>query len=134
MTNFNLADLLVRINTAYRAHLVSIKVIKTKFIINFLYLLYKMGLIKSFHILNKEKLILVYLKYKQDGKPLIHSIDLISKPSKRVYWSLNILSKHYKKYAFSTFYIISTSKGLITSNEALLYKNISGEILCRVKV
>lgn len=134
MTNFNFADLLMRLKVAYNAHLTSIKVLKSKFIINFLYLLYKMGLIKSFHILSKENLILVYLKYKKNGKPLIHSIDLISKPSKRVYWDLNVLSRYYKKYAFSTFYIISTSKGLITSNEALLYKNISGEVLCRIKL
>jgi ribosomal protein S8 len=51
-----------------------------------------------------------------------------------VYWTLTSLSKNYRKHAFSTFYIISTSKGLMTSNEALLYKNISGEVLCRIKI
>jgi len=85
MTNFNLADLLVRIKVAYRSHLVSIKVLKNKLTINFLFLLYKIGLLRSFHILSKENLILVYLKYKKNGKPLIYSIDLVSKPSKRVY-------------------------------------------------
>jgi ribosomal protein S8 len=45
-----------------------------------------------------------------------------------------MLSKHYKKYLLSTFYIISTSQGLLTSNEALLNKNISGEVLCRIKL
>jgi ribosomal protein S8 len=85
MTNFNFADLLVRIKVAYRAHFVSVKVAKTKLTINFLYLLYKIGLIKSFYILPDSRNILVYLKYKKDGQPLIHSLDLISKPSKRVY-------------------------------------------------
>jgi len=85
MTNFNLADLLVRIKVAYRSHLLSIKVLKNKLTINFLFLLYKIGLLRSFHILSKENLILVYLKYKKNGKPLIYSIDLVSKPSKRVY-------------------------------------------------
>jgi len=85
LTNFNLADLLVRIKVAYRAHLLSIKVLKNKLTINFLFLLYKIGLLRSFHILSKENLILVYLKYKKNGKPLIYSIDLVSKPSKRVY-------------------------------------------------
>jgi ribosomal protein S8 len=77
---------------------------------------------------------LIFLKYKKDGQPLIHSLDLISKPSNRVYWTLTTLSKNYRKHAFSSFYIISTSKGLMTSNEALLYKNISGEILCKIKI
>lgn len=85
MTNYHFADLLVRIKVAYNAHLISIKVVKTQLIIQFLYLLYKIGLIKCFYILPNETNILVYLKYKKNGSPLIHSLDLISKPSKRVY-------------------------------------------------
>lgn len=134
MTSYNIADLLVRLKVAYKARLISIKVLKNKFSINFLFLLYKIGLIRAFHILNKEDLILVYLKYKKNGKPLIYSMDLVSKPSKRVYWNLTVLSKHYKRYALSSFYIISTSRGLMTSNEALLKKNISGEVICRIKL
>jgi len=41
---------------------------------------------------------------------------------------------NYRKHALSNFYIISTSKGLITSNDAILNKNISGEILCKIKI
>jgi ribosomal protein S8 len=58
----------------------------------------------------------------------------VSKPGKRVYWTLTSLSKNYRKHALSSFYIISTSKGLLTSNEALLHKNISGEILCKIQI
>ena len=85
MTNYNLADLLVRIKVAYKAKLVSVKVLKNKLIFRFLYLLYKIGLIKAFHVAPNGLNILVYLKYKKDGTPLIHSMDLISKPGKRVY-------------------------------------------------
>lgn len=85
MTNYNLADVLVRIKVAYKAKLTSVKVVKTTLIIKFLYLLYKIGLIKSFYILPNDLNILVYLKYKKDGSPLIHSMDLVSKPGKRVF-------------------------------------------------
>lgn len=85
MTNYNLADLLVRIKVAYKAKLVSVKVLKNKLIFRFLYLLYKIGLIKAFYVSPNNLTILVYLKYKKDGMPLIHSMDLISKPGKRVY-------------------------------------------------
>lgn len=85
MTNYNLADLLVRIKVAYKAKLVSVKVLKNKLIFRFLYLLYKIGLIKAFHVASNGLDILVYLKYKKDGTPLIHTMDLISKPGKRVY-------------------------------------------------
>lgn len=133
MQTFIFADLITRIKVGYKARLLSIKVLKNKLTISFLFLLYKIGLIRSFHILNNEKNILIYLKYK-NGKPVIYSIELISKPSRRIYWTLNILSHNYRKYAFSTFYVISTSKGLITSNDALFSKNVSGEVLCKIKL
>lgn len=84
MTNYHFADLLVRIKVAYKAHLISVKVIKTKLTVQFLYLLYKIGLIKSFYMIS-DSTILINLKYKKNGLPLIHSLDLISKPGKRVY-------------------------------------------------
>jgi ribosomal protein S8 len=84
MNNFILADLITRLKVGYKARAISVKVIKSKLTVNFLFLLYKIGLIRSFHILNNERNILVYLKYK-NNKSVIYSIDLISKPSKRVY-------------------------------------------------
>lgn len=134
MTNFQLADLLVCIKVAYKARMSYVKVNKSKLIIKFIYLLYKIGIIKSFHILLKQNLIIVYLKYKKNGQPLINSIDLVSKPSKRVYWNLTMLSKNYRSHSLATFYILSTSKGLLTSNEALLQYKISGEVLCKIKL
>lgn len=134
MTNFHLADLFVRIKVAYKARMSYVKVIKTKLIIKFLYLLYKIGLIKSFFIKFNENHIIIYLKYKKNGLPLIYSMDLVSKPSKRVYWNLTMLSKHYRTHSIGHFYIISTSRGLLTSNEALLKENVSGEVLCKIKI
>jgi len=133
MNYHNLSDLISRIKVAYRCNLISTKVLKNKMSINFLYLIFKIGLIRGFYILENENNILVYLKYK-NKKPAIFNIEVISKPSKRVYWSLNVLSKYYRKHAISHFYIISTSNGLITSNDAILSKNISGEILCKIRI
>jgi len=133
MLYFYLSDLICRIKVAYKCYLTSIKVVKNKLSINFLYLLYRIGLVRGFFILEKEDKILVLLKYKLK-KPSIYDIKIISKPSKRIYWRLNVLSHYYRKHAISNFYIISTSRGLITSNEAILYKNISGEILCQIKI
>jgi len=84
MNYYNLSDLVSRINVAYRNNLISIKVLKNKLALNFLYLIYKIGLIRGFYVLSKENFILVYLKYK-NKKPSIYKIDIISKPSKRVY-------------------------------------------------
>lgn len=84
MNYYIFSDLIIRIKWAYKGHLSCIKVKKNKFAIKFLYLLQKIGLIRGFFFLLNEDLILVYLKYK-NGVSSISNINLISKPSKRVY-------------------------------------------------
>jgi ribosomal protein S8 len=131
--NHILSDVIARLSNAYNLHLSSIKVLKNNMTLNFLFLLYKQGLIRSFFILRNQKEILVYLKYK-NKKPVIFEIKIVSKPSKRVYWSFSTLSLHYRRYSFSNIYILSTSKGLITSNDLIMKDFISGEVLCKIKV
>ena len=133
MNYYNFSDLIIRLKWAYIGHLKSIKVKKNKFTIKFLYLLQKIGLIRGFMFLMNENNILIYLKYIK-GIACFYDIKVISKPSKRVYWSLNFLSKNYKRHDISCIYIISTSKGLITQNDVLLNKSFSGEILCKIKI
>jgi len=131
--NYILSDLISRLSNAYNLHLSSIKVLKNNMTLNFLVLLYKQGLIRSFFILRNQKEILVYLKYK-NKKPVIFEIKIVSKPSKRIYWSCSTLFFYYRKYSFSNIYILSTSKGLITSNDVIMKDFISGEVLCKIKV
>jgi ribosomal protein S8 len=84
MNYYNLSDLIIRLKLAYKCHLTSVKVLKNKFTIKFLDILFKIGIIRGFYILENENNILVYLKYK-NKKPTIYNIKIISKPSKRVY-------------------------------------------------
>lgn len=133
MNYYNFSDLIIKLKWAYKNHYKSAKVLKNKFTIKFLYLLQKLGLIRGFFFILNENFILVYLKYTK-GIRCINDIKLISKPSKRIYWTLNFLSKNFKKENFSTIYIISTSRGLVTQNDVLLSKNFSGEILCKIKI
>jgi len=133
MHYYNFSDLIIRLKWGYKSHYNSIKVLKNKFTIKFLYLLQKIGLIRGFFFLSNENTLLVYLKYIR-GKSCIFDINLISKPSKRIYWTLNFLSKNYRRHDFSTIYIVSTPKGLMTHNDILLSKNFSGEIMCKIKI
>jgi ribosomal protein S8 len=84
MHYYNFSDLIIRLKWAYKGHLRSIKVKKNKFTIKFLYLLQKIGLIRGILFISNNDMILVYLKY-LGGKACIFNIDLISKPSKRIY-------------------------------------------------
>ena len=133
MNYYIFSDLIIRLKWGYKGHYSCVKVKKNKFTVEFLYLLQKIGLIRGFFFIIKESAILVYLKYK-NGIGSIYSINIISKPSNRIYWTLNFLSKNYRRHDFSTIYILSTSKGLLTHNDALLINNCSGEILCKIKI
>lgn len=133
MNYHNISDSITRLKLAYKGHLTSTKLIKNKFSINFVYMLQKVGLIRGFFFLENSNYILVYLKY-ISGRACINNIEIISKPSRRINWTLSFLSKNYRRYDFSTIYIISTPKGLLTSNDILLTKSFSGEIICKIKI
>jgi ribosomal protein S8 len=127
------SDLVIKLKLAYKSHYTSIKIKKNKFAIKFFSLLQKIGLIRGFSFILSENNILVYLKY-INSKPCFSNINVVSKPSQRIFYSLNFLSRNYRKNDFSTIYIISTSKGLFTHSDILLSKNFSGEILCKIKI
>jgi small subunit ribosomal protein S8 len=78
---------------------------------SFLKILWNEGFIVGYVIdsqdSNKFKIFLKYI----DGKPVINSIKLISKPSKRIYWSINQI---WKINSSKNLIIFSTNKGLKT--------------------
>jgi len=131
MTNFALADLIARLNISSKKRLVSVRVVFTKFSLNVLHIFLKNGIINGLTIENNY--ITVYLKYYM-LKPVFREITIVSRPGKRVYWTLNFLSLKYNIANFSGFYVISTSKGLLTSNDCLLGLNASGEIMLKVSI
>lgn len=57
--------------------------------------------------------ILVFFKYFKGCH--LFKFKIISKPSNRVYFSLNKLSLNFSKNNFSGFFVISTPNGLMTS-------------------
>jgi ribosomal protein S8 len=72
-----------------------------------IYLLYKEGIIRLY-ILQGTK-ILVFFKYFKGCH--LFKFKVISKPSNRVYFSLNKLYLNYSKNNVSGFFVISTSHG-----------------------
>lgn len=129
--NHQLSDLLVRIQVGGRTYDKIIKVQCTVYNLKILSVLYRQGAISSFYVGN-HKDIFVYLKY-FFGKPFIRNIKVISTPGKRVYWTLNELSRNYNRNSLNAFYILSTSKGLLTSTECLLSHRLGGEVLLKIE-
>ena len=77
---------------------------------SFLRLMWDEGFILGYSI-NSNKL-KIFLKYKI-GKPVIHSIKTISKPSRRIYYSAKQI---WKIDSTKSFIILSTNQGLQSIN------------------
>ena len=69
----------------------------------------------------------VDLKY-DNGNPVIKEINRISKPGRRIYAKADSIPKVMNGLGLA---IVSTSKGIMTDNEART-KKVGGEIICRV--
>ena len=97
---------------------------------------------KILDVLKQEGYILDYKKVSDDknissfsvnliysnGSPVIREIKRISKPGRRIYAKATSMPKIQNGLGLA---IISTSKGIMTDNDARI-KNIGGEIICRV--
>ena len=76
---------------------------------SFLQILWNEGFILGYKIDDKNSNKLkIFLKYK-NGKPVINSIKLVSKPSRQIYYSI---SQIWKIDSSKSFIILSTNKGL----------------------
>ena len=75
----------------------------------------------------KKQKFLINLKY-SSGSPVIHNIQRVSKPGRRFYASAESIPKIQNGLGIA---IMSTSKGIMTDNEARK-ENLGGEILCKV--
>jgi small subunit ribosomal protein S8 len=87
------------------------------------------GYIRDFRDIENDghKEIEVELKY-FEGAPAIHEIQRVSKPGRRVYWSIKDLRLVRNGLGIS---IVSTPKGVM-SDAAARDANVGGEILCEV--
>jgi len=129
--NYTIADFISRFITGSSRHL-RFLVIRSnaKIIIKILIIFSNQGLISSFSV--NDGFIKIYYKYRFN-KSVFRDIELISRPSRRIYCNIKSLSKKFTYGNFSGFYIISTSNGLIVTNQSL-FDNISGEILLRIRI
>jgi len=74
-----------------------------------------------------RKIIKISLKY-ENGKPAISGLKRISKPGRRVYFSVKEIKPVRGGYGLA---IISTPKGLMTDKRAKKEK-IGGEVICEI--
>ena len=88
---------------------------KKKLCTFFLNILWNEGFIVGYKIeKTKENNIKIFLKYVENGNPSINNIKAISKPGRRLYYSLKQI---WKIDSSKTLIIFSTNKGLKTLSE-----------------
>ncbi|GIW67417.1 MAG: 30S ribosomal protein S8 [Candidatus Parcubacteria bacterium] len=124
-----IADLLTRIKNALRVRKKQVIAPYSKIKVGILKILRDKGLIRGFKIEGDvKKNFIIYLKYDENGEPLIEDLKRVSKPGRRVYAGYKELRPLRRGFAFR---IVSTSRGLITDEEARKRK-LGGEIICEV--
>ena len=125
-----IGDMITRIRNAQMRLLGSVNIPNSKFRAKILDVLKHEGYISDYKLVVNEKkigILSVNLKY-SDGLPVIKEIKRVSKPGRRIYARADSISKIQNGLGLS---IVSTSKGIMTDNDARL-KKIGGEIICKV--
>ena len=122
------ADMLTRVRNALKASHEQVDIPSSKIKINIANVLKSEGYIRNFKIITdgRHRLIRIFLKYDEEGVPVIGGVKRVSKPSCRVYAGYDEIPKVLNAYGVN---IISTSKGLMTDREARKMR-VGGEILC----
>lgn len=77
---------------------------------------------------NRRDMLRLVLRYTDDGKPAVRSLERVSKPSHRVY-----VGKEHVPTVLSGLgvAILSTSQGLMTNRQARRL-GVGGEVICRI--
>jgi len=125
-----LGDMLARIKNGQHANKKTIKTPASKLRTSVLDVLKNEGYIRGFSEAKDERglpFINIELKY-FDGEPVIHELQRVSKPGRRVYAKVGELPRVFSGLGVS---ILSTPRGVMTDTDARA-ANVGGEILCKV--
>jgi small subunit ribosomal protein S8 len=127
-----LADMLTRIRNGQGARLAHVKAPYSQLHVAVLKVLAEEGYIESFskeEVRTNIAILNIKLRYFQN-EGVIKTIDRMSKPGRRVYYSIADLKANKFRNGLGVV-ILSTSKGVISAKNAV-HHNIGGEVLCKV--
>jgi len=128
--NDPVADMLTRIRNAVRIHRQQVEIKASKLCMGIAEVLKKEGYITDYDKIedNKQGIMRVFLKYDQEGNPVINEIKRESKPGRRLYSNVENLPEVMNGMGIV---IVSTSKGIVSDRNCREMK-IGGEIICSV--
>jgi len=124
-----ISDMLTRIRNAQMAEKVSVKMPSSKLKVAIAEVLKDEGYVEGFNVFadGGKATLEIGLKY-YSGRPVIETIQRISRPGLRIYKGSEDIPKVMNGLGIA---IVSTSKGLMTDRKARA-NGIGGEVLCVV--
>lgn len=130
MVSDPIADMLTRIRNGLKAKFPKVDVPSSSLKLEITRILKDEGYILNYKIVDEgsHKAIRVYLKYQDNGAPVISNLERVSRPGCRVYVGSREIPKVLGGLGIS---ILTTPRGVMTGKEARR-QNVGGELLCRV--
>ena len=125
------ADMLTRLRNAITSHHDRVELPASKLKVEIARILKSEGFIRNYALVEKEKVqatLRIDLKYSPDGEPVIHGIERVSRPGRRVYRNKLAIPRPLGGLGLA---IVSTSKGVLSGDEAAK-TGVGGEVLCQV--
>ena len=123
------ADMLTRIRNGQMAEKKVVSLPSSTLKVAIAKILLDEGYIAGFEVKEEEAKAVLSIELKYfNGKPVIESLQRVSRPSLRIYKAAKDLPKVSGGLGIS---IVSTSKGLMTDRSARA-ENVGGEIICNV--
>jgi len=125
-----IADMLTRIRNGIIANFDTVDVPSSKLKINIAKILKSEGFIKNYKVIadKKQGLIRIFLKYDENGEPVIGGLKRVSRSSCRVFSKKDKVPMVLNGFGVN---VLSTSKGVMTDKQARKL-GVGGEILCSV--
>ena len=125
-----IADMLTKVRNAVRARHEKVDVPTSKLKLEIVKILKTEGYIKNFKKVTQDSsnVIRIFLKYDDENVPVIHDLQKVSTPGRRVYAGYKDLPRVYNGYGTV---IVSTSAGVTTGKKAA-EKRVGGYLICTV--
>lgn len=125
-----IADMLTKVRNAVQARHEKVDVAASKLKLEIVKILKTEGYIKNFKKVQEDghSVLRIFLKYDDSNAPVIHGIEKISTPGRRIYSGYKDLPRVFNGYGTL---IVSTSSGVTTGKKAS-EKMVGGELVCKV--
>ncbi|MBR1919512.1 MAG: 30S ribosomal protein S8 [Spirochaetales bacterium] len=125
-----IADMLTKIRNASQAKHEKVDISTSKMKLQIIKILKNEGYIKNFKKVTKDNLsvIRVYLKYDESQAPVIHGLERVSTPGRRVYSGYKDMPRVFNGHGIV---VVSSSTGVITGRKATEAK-VGGELICTI--